>query len=314
MIDQFTPVAKTASGGAYLSADRKTLVVRFSTLADTKGAADLMRMSRQAVLLNKVQVFVTDAQEAEGASFDAIWRVEACLSNLRHAESIREWRHVPSDSAVLHIALRRMVRQVQAQGLFCGVYPSLGAALVAQGGCLIEGQSGMLHSPTGVVADTGRYLLAEFGGEVPANMLDVHLDVLAYALQGNVTPRVVLRLLVGARIPKAGLLTGLRRILNIGSNPIVAVVDEARLLKNVTLPESDGGMCYLSQDMAAAEAMLPELGLDKFRLGAPGPARSIAFCDCALAVSGSQPACEPSGACRTTKDVVVQVTNPLAER
>lgn len=268
MINQFTTVAKTSSGIAYLSEDRKTLAVCFSTLADTKGAAELMKSAREVVILNQVQVFVTDAQGAEGASFDAIWRVEECLSNLRRAESIREWRHVPSDSVVLQTALRRMVRQVQAQGLFCGVYASLDAALAARDGCLIEGQDGMLNSPTGVVAHTGRYILAELRDTVPDSLLDVHMDVLSYALQGSATQRVVLRLLPGTRVSRAGLLNNLGRVLNIGSNPLLMVVDEAGVLEGTALPAVEGGICHVCRTLAEADASMTAITLDRFRLGA----------------------------------------------
>lgn len=290
MLNQYTTVARTTSGSAHLSPDHKTLAVRFTTLADTRGAAELMREARAVVAERQVQVFVTDAQNAEAASFDAIWSVETCLSNLRHAGSIREWRHVPSGSPALHTALRRMVRQAQAQGLFCGVYASLDAALSAEDGCLIEGQSGVLNSPTGVVLGTGQYILAELAGDVPANMLDIHVDVLAYALQGSVVPRVVLRLLPDARLSGPSLLAGIRRILNIGSNPIVAIVDEAGILQHDDLPDTGNGVCCACQSVDEAAALLPELGLDRFRTvtaSAPTPV----LCDCMLGGGANQVCC-----------------------
>lgn len=290
MLSQYTTVAQTTSGSAHLSPDRKTLAVCFTTLADTRGAADLMRGARAAVAEHQVQVFVTDAQNAEAASFDAIWSVETCLSNLRHAGSIREWRHVPSGSPALHTALRRMVRQAQAQGLFCGVYASLDAALGAEGGCLIEGQSGMLNSPTGVVMGTGQYILAELTAEVPANMLDIHIDVLAYALQGSAAPRVILRLLPGVRLSGPSLLAGIRRILNIGSNPIVAIVDEAGILQHEALPDTGSGVCCACQSVDEAAALLPELGLDRFRT-APARAAAPVLCDCMLGGGPDQVCC-----------------------
>lgn len=261
----YETVASTGGGVAYLSPDNETLVVRHSDLGNAKGTRELMAESAGVLDRARVQTLVTDASTAERATFDAMWHLEEAIWRLGTLESLKEWRFVPSSSPALQIALRRLLRLAQSQSVFCSVYLSFPLAMSEQNGCLIDSQTRLLNSPTGVVVRTGQYVLAELRGKVPDVLLDVHMDALSYALQDGSPQRLILRLFPGLQVDTSRITSHLSKILGLGGQVCLVVADEAHLFRDECACTGDSGICHLTRDMATAEASLALISLDRFR-------------------------------------------------
>jgi hypothetical protein len=271
-LELYDVLASSDCGATLVSPERGAVVIRFMTLADTYGVGMLAKAALTAAAKYHPTLFVSDASGVEGASFDAMWQMEeALIAAPRCAGSLREWRHVPSGSIVLQTALRRLLRQAQAAGLSCGIYPDLQQALSGSGGWLMGDDNEFLSSPTGFVARAGDHVLAELRNTVSDIMLYFHIDAVTLALQGYRAQRVILRLVPGLHVSVTSLVAQISRVLNLGACPCVVVADEAGLFRDNPLPDMHNGVLHVARNMNEAKDCLAAISLDRFRLGASAP-------------------------------------------
>jgi hypothetical protein len=251
-----------------------TLVLHLIALTCPVQVRALLGAVRAELIASNRTVLIVDSTAISGATFDAIWELEALILNL--PEQLKEWRQVPCGSPALLLALRRMLRLLQSRGITCGLYSTYAEAeAVGEAGAAIRASDeGRFHAKAGDThrGCTGALVidLATAGTEFD---LAVLIDSVVHTVSrpDNQQHTVIFRIQPGTAYAIDYLAAQIDRVQRCDNGAIVVVVDESGRLAATGSPQSRCAL-HLTNSFEEALAHLDIVTMSAFRLGRVSPA------------------------------------------